>query len=198
MLTWSIYNDWYKLYKYFNRIIVFKTIKSSDSLNSIDSLDSVDSINKYDTLLYHDDVICDNTELYKLLDMLSKKNIRKYVSLLSYYRYYNTQENTIINLNSVSPKNDNQDLINFKIKDMYEYTEYYDEYEEFDSQQSEKNSVYFDLKDDLYDIYGKSPTEFKDNIENYEYFNKLEDDIYSSQDDEDYGFDDAYEELEIF
>ena len=65
MLTWSIYNDWYKLYKYFNRIIIFKTIKSSDSLNSIDSLDSVDSINKYDTLLYHDDVICDNTELYK-------------------------------------------------------------------------------------------------------------------------------------
>lgn len=156
MLTWNIYNNWYLLYKYFNKL----SIKSLNTLSN-NSNSSSESLNKYESLLINDDIVCFDNELYKLVNVLSQKNTSKYTSLIIYYNNI-PRNDSFISLNSLSPHNNS--YINTSFID---YNDYYDDH--YDD--STNNDLHYDLKDDMYDIYGKSPTEFKDNIETFEYFN---------------------------
>lgn len=188
MLTWAIYNQWYTLYKFYNKICNFKTNK----FNSINSNSSSESLNKYESLIRNDDIICDDNDLYKLINALSQKNTKKYTSLIKYYYENIPRNDSFISLNSLSPTNNSIYINNFALNDIHEYDDDDDIY------LSNNDSLFYDLKDDMYDIYGKSPSEFKDNIETFEYFNN--NGSYFSQENSETGSDaddeyDPYEQL---
>lgn len=136
MFTWIDYKKWYIMYKYFN---IF-----SNKLN-------INNNTNYSSLFNVDEIICEDNELYYLVHKLSINNIKKYNSIVYYYK----------NNCNMEP------LINIINKNEYEknnnYISNYDEYEEYCNN---ADSFYepYQLDDGMYETYSISPSDLNKNI----------------------------------
>lgn len=136
MFTWKDYNRWYMMYKYYN--IYHNKVNNTFKAN-------------YSSLFNDVEIICEDNELYYLLHKLSTTNIKKYNSIVYYYK-----NNCIM-----------EPLINFIKIDKHEeknkYIPIYDDYEEYGNNADNFYEPY-ELDDGMYETYSISPSDLNKNI----------------------------------